>query len=476
MNFIFDNKFAELGEKFFKRMPSEPLQNPHLVAISTDMAERLNIDLKWLNSAQGLAFLNGEYLPEGADPLCMVYAGHQFGGYSPQLGDGRGNLIGQIRDKNNVLWDLHLKGAGLTPFSRMGDGKAVLRSTIREFLISETLHYLGIPTSRALGIIGSDETVQREKIETAALLMRVSETHIRFGHFEYFSHMKQHDELKKLSDHCLELYFPDQKTAPQPYDAMLLEITAKTAKMIAQWQAFGFAHGVMNTDNMSVLGQSFDYGPFGFMEEFNPHYICNHSDTQGRYAFDQQPNVGFWNVQALTQALSPLLEDNIAPKLLSLYQSEFFKKYDAMMAAKLGLKEGGTSKKLTAELHALLYEHKIDYTVFYRALSHYKGKELRAGTPHKAFTQWLVSYDAALNTEDQNTSARHAKMMQVNPKYILRNYLLQTAIEKAEEGDFIEIEKLLKIMSNPYAEQPEHEKYAEETPNWGKELEISCSS
>lgn len=469
MKLVFDNQFSRLGAHFYASLSPKPLPNAHMVSHNPQAAELIGLTREDMVTKRALAFFSGAEMIEGAQPLAMVYAGHQFGGYSPRLGDGRGILLGQVRGTGNILWDIHLKGAGQTPFCRGADGRAVLRSSIREYLASEALHHLGIPTSRALCLIGSDELVRRESMETAAGLIRLSESHIRFGSFEYFFYTAQQDELKKLADYVLDIHFPDLKCAPAPYDSLLLEISARTAQMIAGWQAFGFAHGVMNTDNMSILGHTFDYGPYGFMEAFDPHYICNHSDDRGRYAYDQQPGIGLWNCMALARALSPLIRPQAADQMKSQYQAQFSARYDEMMNRKLGLLtlQDGDRERVQA-LCALLAEHGKDYTIFFRNLSD--------GNIPAEFKDWQNIYEDRLEQEETSPEQRQQIMRAINPKYILRNYLVQTAIEQAEQGDFSEIDRLMTLLRRPFDDQPGFEDYAAAPPEWGRHLDISCSS
>ena len=482
MNLNFDNQYAKLGDKFSVRMPARALPNPQMISHNPLGAALIDLGPNLLTSDAALSFFSGASPIEGAEPLAMVYSGHQFGGYSPRLGDGRGLLLGQVRNKEGQLWDLHLKGAGQTPFSRGADGRAVLRSSIREYLGGEALHHLGIPTSRGLCLIGSDEPVRREKMETAAGLIRLSESHVRFGSFEYFYYTEQHDELKQLADYVLATHFAELESDPTSYDRMLLEIAGRTAEMIAQWQAYGFAHGVMNTDNMSILGQTFDYGPYGFMEAFNPAYICNHSDDQGRYAFNQQPYIGLWNCMALAHALKPLILPGTIDHMQSHYQARYFDQYDRMMTAKLGLTDIQESDRdLMDRLLALLAEHHLDYTIFFRQLSDAALSPTATALPileksAAAFEVWFSDYRTRLSEEKTAPKQRQKNMWAANPKYILRNYLLQQAIEKAEQGDFTEIDRLLTLLQRPFDDQPDYNEYAQEPPEWGRHLEISCSS
>ncbi|MBT5073605.1 MAG: YdiU family protein [Kordiimonadaceae bacterium] len=480
MTLHFDNRYAALGERFYASLKPLSLPDPASVIINNDALKQ--VGLNDYSTEHLLSLFSGSLLPEGSDPLAMVYSGHQFGGYSPQLGDGRGILIGQVTNAQNTLLDLHLKGAGKTPFSRMGDGRAVLRSSIREFLASEALYHLGIPTTRALGITTSSEPVRRETMERASMLMRYSESHIRFGSFEYFSYTEQHDALKILADYTLENHFEEVVSCESPYDEFLISAVKKTASLIAYWQAYGFAHGVMNTDNMSIIGQTFDYGPYGFMESYDPYYICNHSDDHGRYAFNKQPAIGLWNCQALAQALSPLTV-NIKPRQVSqIYQDNFTQRYHSLMIKKLGLTQNQQNdKQLYQDLLDLLEGYHIDYTNFFRALSHFDQNDGAVSLEiikscAAPFDPWFDRYKARLNVEKLSDEQRHKNMLGVNPKYVLRNYLAQMAIQNSETGDFSELHRLYDVLKSPYDEQPHNERYAEEAPQWGRNLQISCSS
>jgi uncharacterized protein YdiU (UPF0061 family) len=412
----------------------------------------------------------------------MKYTGHQFGAYNPDLGDGRGLLLGQVRNDKNEVWDLHLKGAGKTPYSRFGDGRAVLRSCIREYLGSEAIHHLGIPSTRALCIIGSDEPVQRESIERGAMLLRVADTHIRFGHFEWLHHSGQTEALKKLADHVIQHHYPECVDSTTPYASFFDAVVQRTATLMAQWQLVGFAHGVMNTDNFSITGATFDYGPFGFLDAYEPGYICNHSDHSGRYAWSRQPSIGLWNLNAMAYALSTLIDHEVLISSLQSYETKLLAYYDAGLNAKLGLqvKQPG-DRQLGIDFLDLLMKNGADYTRSFRALSRIDSSTEKSGLrdtfiDRDAFDQWHQRYQARLQAENSNDQARSAQMNATNPKYILRNYLAQTAIEKAEAGDFSEIERLYTLLRKPFDEQPEFETYADLPPDWGLHMEISCSS
>jgi hypothetical protein len=413
----------------------------------------------------------------------MVYAGHQFGSYNPQLGDGRGLLLGEITGTDGTLWDIHLKGAGKTPYSRFGDGRAVLRSTIREYLGSEALAGLGIASTRALCIVGSHTPVQRESMETAAGLLRLAQSHIRFGHFEYFHYQQRPDLVATLADYVIDRHFPQWSATTDRHEQFFNEVVKRTAQMIADWQAAGFAHGVMNTDNMSILGDTFDYGPFGFLDDFNPGFICNHSDHQGRYAFNQQPSIGLWNLNALAHALSSLLSTEQLREALMRYEPQLQQRFNDNMQRKLGLKKTRPEDaQLVSDLLTLLAREGSDYTQFFRQLCDFsEHEECRQLSDHRVdragFERWAQNYRHRLSFESQTETTRQQQMKANNPKYILRNYLAQKAIEQAEDhGDFSEIERLLTLLQNPFDEHPEWEDYAKAPPEWGKKLAISCSS
>lgn len=481
MTLKFENHYHELGSHFYTSLDPSPLTNPKSVIFNDDELKRLGFST--LSQKELIAFFSGNQYPSNAKPLAMKYAGHQFGYYNPDLGDGRGLLMAQLRDPSDQrLLDLHLKGAGMTPYSRMGDGRAVLRSSIREFLASEALYHLGIPSTRALGVTTSDEPVRRESVEKASMLMRLGDGHVRFGTFEHFFYTNQLEQLEALCDYTIKHHFPEAAKTDNPYDHLLYNVAAKTAKLIAKWQAFGFAHGVLNTDNMSITGQTFDFGPFGFMENYDPYYICNHSDGQGRYAFNKQPAIGQWNLQALIQALSPLLSDDAKSIALDKYQQSFSSHYHELMSKKLGLPALPFSDKgVYQDLLDLMDGYRIDYTLFFRQLSHYNYnddlKDISVLKEAKsAFSPWFDLYNDHLKSNADNDAKRHVDMCAINPKYILRNYLAQIAIQASEAGDHEELKKLYTVLKNPFAEQPEYEDYAKESPAWGKNMQISCSS
>jgi uncharacterized protein YdiU (UPF0061 family) len=478
----FDNSYARLAGQLYARVTPSGFAHPRLVAFNPDVAALLDIDASAATQPDFLAAMSGQIVLPGSEPLAMKYTGHQFGVYNPDLGDGRGLLLGEVMNRRGERWDLHLKGAGKTPYSRFGDGRAVLRSCIREYLGSEALHHLGIASTRALCITGSDEPVQRETTETGAMLLRVADTHIRFGHFEWLYHSGQHELLKTLADYVIDRHFPELAEDQHRYSRFLAEVVKRTAKLMAQWQLVGFAHGVMNTDNFSITGATFDYGPYGFLEAYEPGFICNHSDHNGRYAWSQQPSIGLWNLNALAHALSGLIERDALVAHLQDYEPQLIRHYADGMRAKLGLREEQPEDRdLSFAFLDLLMKNGADYTRSFRVLA-----QVRQDDSHPAlrddfvdrdgFDAWLRRYRERLAAESSNDGERAQRMNAVNPKYILRNYLAQIAIEKAEAGDFSEIEKLRLLLNRPYDEQPENESYAALPPDWGRHLEISCSS
>lgn len=481
----FHNSFAKLPQAFYAKVRPAALINPHLVSFNPEAARLIELHPEEALRPDFVEYFSGGRTLPGADPLAMCYAGHQFGHYVQQLGDGRAILLGEVRNSKGESWDLQLKGAGLTPFSRDGDGRAVLRSSIREYLCSEAMYGLGIPTTRALCIVGSDLEVYRENVENAAMLLRMAPSHVRFGSFEVFYYREQIQEIKTLADYVIARHYPELAKAENPYYALLREVVVRTAHLIAQWQAVGFAHGVMNTDNMSILGITLDYGPFAFLDHYEHGFICNHSDHHGRYAFDQQPDIAGWNLTCLAQALVPLMPVEAAQDALSVYGAEFTGRYVELMGRKLGLAQAGQQDiELITSLLDLLHQNKVDYTIFFRALSDFRQEQGEANTrlrdmffDRAAFDAWAVGYGARLRVQGMSDGARKVCMNEVNPKYILRNYLAQIAIDKAsKEQDFSEIERLLALLKKPFSEQPEMEAYAAPPPDWAGQIQVSCSS
>ncbi|CAN7303224.1 protein adenylyltransferase SelO [Variovorax paradoxus] len=474
--------FRALGPAFLTELRPTPLPDPpYWVGHSEAAARLLGLPADWRQSEGTLAALTGNLPVAGTLPFATVYSGHQFGVWAGQLGDGRAIMLGETEGGLEV----QLKGAGRTPYSRGADGRAVLRSSIREFLCSEAMHGLGIPTTRALCVTGSDARVYREVPETAAVVTRVAPSFIRFGHFEHFAANQRDAELHALADYVIDRYYPACRTTDRfngnAYAAFLEAVSERTAALLAQWQAVGFCHGVMNTDNMSILGLTIDYGPFQFLDGFDPRHICNHSDTSGRYAFNQQPNVAYWNLFCLAQALLPLIGDQeIAVAALESYKTVFPREFEGRMRAKLGLAEPAEGDRALIEgVLKLLAAEKVDYTIFWRRLSQHMAdgnaepvRDLfldRAG-----FDAWLLSFSQR-HAQLQRAQAADL-MLESNPKYVLRNHLGQQAIEAASQKDFSAVATLLALLETPFEEHPGADAYAGFPPDWASTIEISCSS
>lgn len=484
-------RYARLGEPFYSPVAGTPLPEPKMAHFNAELAEELGIKPDPDPHEALVGILAGHRPWPGYPSIASVYAGHQFGAWVPQLGDGRALLIAEIQTPAGERREIQLKGSGPTPYSRGLDGRAVLRASIREYLGSEAMHYLGVPTTRCLSLISSPEPVQRETVETAAVVCRVSPSFVRFGHFEYFFHRRQPEQLAVLADHVIEEQFPYLHGQPDRYAQWLLEVTERTAQLMAQWQALGFCHGVMNTDNFSVLGLTLDYGPFGFMDRFRQHHVCNHSDFEGRYAYSAQPQIGQWNCSRLLRACLPLLAEDtraaleIATGIFERYAPVYTQAMMRRWADKLGLFEvRETDAELVNRFLAILQRGKNDFTRSFRHLSRLdtNGDGPAAGIREEiidleAFDAWIIDYRARLRSE-QNTDdvARAERMNRINPKYVLRNHLAQQAIEQAEQGDYSELAVLMKLLRYPYDEQPELESYAAEPPDDQRSIEISCSS
>ncbi|MEY5099834.1 MAG: hypothetical protein RJA36_2553 [Pseudomonadota bacterium] len=482
------SRFEQLGDAFYTRLPPTPLPAPYWVGWSRSAARLLGLPEDLPTDDGLLEALSGNALLEGMSPLASVYSGHQFGVWAGQLGDGRALLLGE---HESACLEIQLKGAGRTPYSRMGDGRAVLRSSIREFLCSEAMHALGIPSTRALCVTGSPAPVRREEIETAAVVTRLAPSFIRFGHFEHFSHSGQHEALRRLADFVIDHFYPECRAVQgNPYAALLAAVTARTAELVAQWQAVGFCHGVLNTDNMSILGLTLDYGPFQFLDGFDPGHVCNHSDSGGRYAYARQPNVAYWNLFCLGQAMLPLLDDTQqALDALEPFKALFPTALQRRMNAKLGLlelREGDDA--LSEELLQLMARERTDYTIFWRRLSHAASPQAddAAGgqrwqavrdlfLDREGFDAWAGRWRQRLALEPDAARAG-ARMLGVNPRIVLRNHLGEIVIRHAREGDFGPLWRLHDALVRPYDELPGHDDLADFPPDWAAQISISCSS
>ncbi|PZU39023.1 MAG: YdiU family protein [Acidovorax sp.] len=473
--------FAALGSAFFTPLRPTPLPQPHWVGTSAEVGALLGLPEAWQQRDDALQAFTGNALLPGSQPLASVYSGHQFGVWAGQLGDGRAILLGETATGQEV----QLKGSGRTPYSRMGDGRAVLRSSIREFLCSEAMHALGIPTTRALCVTGSPAPVQREEVETAAVVTRVAPSFIRFGHFEHFAARGQEAELRALADYVIDRYYPNcrrsQEWEGNAYAALLHAVSERTAALLAQWQAVGFCHGVMNTDNMSILGLTMDYGPFQFLDAFDPGHICNHSDVRGRYAFDRQPSVAYWNLLCLAQALLPLIgEVDTARAALQSYEGSFGRQFLARIRAKLGLQQAREGDAALVDgLLRLLAADRVDYPIFWRRLSGAVATEdfepvRDLFLDRAALDAWLLQYKELLALDGWALAAD--LMHKTNPRFVLRNHLGEQAIRAAKLGDFYELQTLQRLLARPFDDHPGHEAYAGFPPDWASSISISCSS
>lgn len=471
--------FAGLPLSLYSHVAPTRLPAPRVVHVNQPLASRLGLDASWLSGKESAALFSGSLdgLPE---LLASAYAGHQFGVWAGRLGDGRALSLGEWRAPDNSDWELQLKGAGRTPYSRGADGRAVLRSSTREYLCSAAMYGLKIPTTQALLLVDSPQPVYRETEETAAVVTRVAESFIRFGHFEWLAQSGLHDDLRVLADYVINRYYPECTDSEQPYAALFDAVSLRTAQLIARWQAVGFCHGVMNSDNMSILGQTIDYGPFGFLDAFDARHICNHSDHNGRYAYCNQPQIGLWNLHCLGSALRPLVDDQRLLATLENYPAQYEQAYTTAIRAKLGLNTEQNDWPLIEQMWQLMQDNRIDFTRFFRALCTLE----QGGEPalhdlcldRSALADWLAVYRNRLRSEPADADERATGMRAVNPKYVLRNHLAEQAIRQARQGVFSEIERLMDCLARPFDEQPQYEEYAALPPDWAGQLCVSCSS
>jgi uncharacterized protein YdiU (UPF0061 family) len=483
MNPHFDHTFTKLPRFFFEEVHPAPLRNPALLH-HTALTEVLG--LQDLSKDTLRAWLNGEARLPGDQRIATRYAGHQFGVWAGQLGDGRAISLGEIAVSGAVgleRLEVQVKGLGVTPFSRQGDGKAVLRSCVREYLCAEAMDALGIPTTRSLALLAGEGPVEREEVEFEATTVRVCPTQIRFGHFEMAFHFGRKAELGELIEYTRTLFFPGASIGE-----MLESVLDKTARMIALWQSVGFCHGVMNTDNMSILGLTLDYGPFGFMEDFHPHHICNHSDREGRYAYSAQPGIGMWNLERLFICFSDHVPRDRLIAILEAYPARFQEHLLSGFRKKLGLRETRPDDRVLLEsLFATLAESGFDHTFFFRSLSHYQAgrsdslSNFRQHYPASfaagsQFLRWLDRYEERLRLEGSEDRERAAQMLGVNPKFVLRNPLAQEIITNTGAGSSAMLSNWYEVLRTPFQEHPEFESWSHPLPPGLKNRILSCSS
>lgn len=450
------NHWLQRSPSFYRRVDPTPLAAPYFAHCNAQAARLLGLNAEQISNDEALRCFNGDALPPGMQPIATVYAGHQFGIFTSQLGDGRAITLGETQGVNRQTYEIQLKGAGLTPYSRTLDGRYPLGAAIREYLAGEALTALGIPCTRALCLLGSGTEIRRERGETAAILVRMARSHIRFGHFEYFHHRDDIDDLRELFVFVIERHFPELlNEAAEKWPLRLLEtVIERTARLIAGWQSVGFVHGVMNTDNMALSGETLDLGPFGFMEAYDPGFSPNPSDDQHRYQYDQQPDIGRWNCLALAQAFTALLSSPTIPAgLLRLYRQTYQQHYLQAMRAKLGLQtQHPGDADLVNNLLSALACTGADYASFFRDLARFgPGRGLRYSA---SLQNWLDSYQDRLSLEKSPPGERRERMSRVNPCYVLRGHLLDQAVQSAGQGDFTELDRLTTLLQNPYEEQP----------------------
>lgn len=474
--------YFEFDEKFYQKLDATPLLKPYIISFSRSACDLIDLDYEECETEDFVKFMNGEKVLKGSIPYSMVYAGHQFGYFVPQLGDGRAINLGS---KNG--WHLQTKGSGLTKYSRQGDGRAVLRSSIREFIMSEAMHALGIPTTRALALIGSEHPVYRNygETESGAIVMRMSPSWVRIGTFEFFARGKEAEKnLTQLADYVIKQSYPHLENEKDKYEKMYSELVDKSAKLLAQWQAYGFQHGVMNTDNFSMAGLTIDYGPYAFMDHFEKHAICNHTDAEGRYSYNNQPHIAKWNLEVLAYTLGKICNFQKLMNYLKTFMSQHQKEYLEIMNKRLGLDSslsGDANLDLMVELLESLENAKCDYNCFFWELTKLQNLDdisstLDISVFREHLEKWFDKYRSTINKQNQNFQSMKKLMKKSNPKYIIKNYMIQESIEKAEQGDFNLVNDLLDIAQNPFSEHLDFEKYSKPTPLEQVNLQLSCSS
>lgn len=461
----FDNSYVRLPNRFYSRQAPEPVTTPGPIRVNQELAAALGIDVEWLNSTTGTAMVAGNVIPAGAEPIATVYAGHQFGGFNPQLGDGRAVLLGEIVAPDGNRFDLQLKGSGPTPYSRGGDGRSPIGPVLREYILCEAMHRLGVPTTRALAAATTGDTVARERFLPGAVLARVASSHIRIGTFEYHAARKDTEALQVLADHMIERHYPQARDSENPVLALLEGAISRQAQLIAQWQLLGFIHGVMNTDNMLICGETIDYGPCAFMDGFNPEQVYSSIDHNGRYAYRSQPGIAHWNLSCLAQALLPVLDDDPeqaiaqAQKAVDAFPGQFLLANTQGMARKLGVEDiGEQDTALVEDLWQLMAEHGLDFTLTFRRLADLAhDSDDAAGSVSALFEfpdalqPWLERWRSRLDQDALPGAERQARMYRANPVFIPRNHLVEAAISAAtDNGDLSVFQQLMEVLDSPY--------------------------
>jgi serine/tyrosine/threonine adenylyltransferase len=474
-HFPFEHTYASLPDRFYARVPPAPVSAPKLIRLNRDLASALRLDPDWLGSREGVEVLAGKRVPPQATPIAQAYAGHQFGQFVPQLGDGRAILLGEVVDVQGVRRDIQLKGSGPTPFSRRGDGRAALGPVLREYVVSEAMAALGIPTTRSLAAVTTGELVARDRLLPGAVLVRVASSHIRVGTFQFFAARGDQEGVRLLADHVIVRHYPHVGSATGPYRALLDEIVARQADLIAAWLLVGFVHGVMNTDNTSIAGETIDYGPCAFMDSYNPGTVFSSIDHQGRYAYGNQPRIALWNLARLAETLLPLLSEAEekaiaeAEEALAAFAPRFEAALHNGFRRKLGIltsRDGDV--ELVQDLLNLMAENQADLTLTFRRLSaaaeERESDELvRQLFPSSlGFEKWMERWRKRLAEEPQDVAVRSAAMRAVNPAYIPRNHRVEAMIEAAiEREDFRPFNELLEVLATPFVDQARYAQYAQ---------------
>ena len=490
VHFPFQNTYAALPDNFFARVAPTPVDSPRLIKLNRPLAVHLGLDPDRLGSPEGTEILAGKRIPDGADPIAMAYAGHQFGHFVPQLGDGRAILLGEVIDADGVRRDIQLKGSGPTPFSRRGDGRAALGPVLREYIVSEAMAALGIPTTRSLAAVVTGESVMRETPLPGAVLTRVASSHIRVGTFQYFAARGDTEGVRRLADHVIARHYPQAANADRPYHALLEGVIARQAQLIARWLLVGFIHGVMNTDNSSISGETIDYGPCAFMDAYDPATVFSSIDEQGRYAYANQPRIALWNLTRLAECLLPLFSDQqdkaIEEAQLALggFAEAFNAAYQAGLRNKLGLFTArDDDPALAQDLLDAMAGNQADFTLTFRRLSDAAldpggdAEVRRLFAEPTAYDEWAARWRQRISDEPQDPAARQAAMRSVNPAFIPRNHLIEAVIDAAvNRDDFAPFEQLLVVLSKPYQDQPTLAGYAEPPKPHQRVLQTFCGT
>jgi uncharacterized protein YdiU (UPF0061 family) len=490
VHFPFDNTYAALPDGFFARVAPTPVSSPKLIKLNRPLALHLGLDPEFLSSPEGAEILAGKRVPDGADPIAMAYAGHQFGHFVPQLGDGRAILLGEVIDADGVRRDIQLKGSGPTPFSRRGDGRAALGPVLREYVVSEAMAALGIPTTRSLAAVVTGENVVRETLLPGAVLTRVASSHIRVGTFQYFAARSDVAGVRRLADHVIARHYPDIANAERPYHALLDTVIGRQAELVARWLLVGFIHGVMNTDNTSISGETIDYGPCAFMDNYDPATVFSSIDEMGRYAYGNQPRIALWNLTRFAECLLPLFSDDQekaiaeAQSALGGFGEKFDAAYYAGLRSKLGLFTArDDDPDLANDLLKAMAENAADFTLTFRRLSDAALDPAGDAEVQKLFADpaaydaWATRWRQRIAEEPQDAAARQAAMRAVNPAFIPRNHRVEAVIEAAvNRNDFAPFEQLLAVLAKPFEDQPAFAGYAEPPKPDERVLQTFCGT